>query len=687
MALAPAAAAEYELPPPPEVSTGTIRLEFSADRVEYESSTGTVRLEGRVVVRESTTTLRADALTLDTRRRSAKAEGFLLVDDGVAAMHGEGGEFEFESHTGVLYNAKAQAGDWRVSGRRLKIAPGNALDYRGAWFTGCSVEKPHYHFRSSRLKVVPKKHLFATNAVFYLGRVPILYSPFIYKSLKPAHLLRVKIEPGYDRRNGPFVKSTLATEHGPNHSSRLYLDYYSSQGVGAGAELQRRRGLDSRGVLFGYRIRETHNGRERWAILGNQYEAFYSSFAFQGRLQLQSDGDFNNHYARASAFRVTPELNNSAAVVYHRRNWTTRLGTSRIDVAEANRFDYVRQEERAPRLEIQSAPLRIWRLPWLNSFSANAESNVKRGRAYTERLVSGAWEGTRMVPLARGVSFTPKVGYSQTYLNRFEQAADFSSTDTVKDAFVGRWSTEGNLRFATIIGDWDFGHRFQRRQKANTLTDDAGAIDHGIETNLIFLQDAFRPTRRILARVGSGYDHRVFRDRSLGFRERVQPILGELIYTPRGPWSVVLRDEYALQDGNRSVIASAQYGEDDGRFVGAGAVYNRAQPDSYFGDLRFGWANSTGSWRVGGALRGLAVSRGGPQELSRLRLFEKELQLSRRWHDFFTRAIVRLRPGGVKEFQIRIEMILPTFDRARAARRDWEAEWFPERASGAVERP
>ncbi|MBI5630791.1 MAG: LPS-assembly protein LptD [Elusimicrobia bacterium] len=682
-----ARAEDYPLPPPPAASTGTTRLDFVADHLDYTGESPEIHLKGGVKVQESTWTIKAEELWLDPKKNTGRSRGYLLMEDGVSAVYGDSGDFDFAAHSGVLYGSSAGHGDWRVHSKRVRLK-GRRLDYYGADFTSCSYDpKPHYHFHATRLTVIPKKYLLARNAVFFLGPVPLLYSPVIFKSLKPKHWTRWRVQPGYDRRSGAFLKGTLTTELSPGFYSKLFLDYYSAQGLGAGAELEHRQGEDSRGSLFGYRIRETNNGAERWSVSGTEYRAFLSSAAFQGRLQVQSDADFNNHYSRSSLLRVTPELINSGALVYRLPKLTARLSYSRQDTASENRLRYLKAKESAPRLDLQSAQLRLGKSSWLHTFTGFADNSFDRGRTYMEKSLGGGWEGTRGYSVARGVSFVPKLSYREAYLNRFDSLTSFASTATVRDAFIGRYGAQGALTFATPAVTWNAVHSFERRQKPNSIADDAGAIDHGIETNLFTLEDVVRPHRKLLFRAFSGYDFRVFRDHSVGFRDRVQPLVAEVVYTPRSSLNFSVRDDYQLSQGNRSFLFNGQWGEENGNFLGAGAGYNLATGNRYFLSAEFGLSPSTGTWRLTAALRSDMTSSGGLARLSGFRLFEKEIALAKHWHDFYTRTLVRFRPGGVREASIRIDMKFASPTKESVPRRDWESEWFPERRLGGEDRP
>lgn len=691
-------AAEHPLPVPPED-----HVRFSADHFDYDGSSGVVHLRGHVRLEDphreaasgmshsSTVTVKSDELWLNLNTRRVRSEGYLFIHDGYSAVSARSGEFDFQSRSGTFEGSSAAHGEWNLQAKHARLDKDGRLWYRSARFTGCS-ESPrsHYHFSAGSVRVIPKRYLLAYNCVLYIGGVPVFYTPVLFKSLRERHFLRFKLQPGFDRRNGAYLKTTLLNEHGPHLYSKLFLDYYTGQGFGGGGELHRRRDEDSRGTLFGYRIRENQgNKRERWALLGDAYQGLISSVAFQGRFQIQSDADFNNDYARSSAFRVTPELHNSAALVYRRPALTARLSVSRVDIDNGSRAKFIKARDSLPRLDIQTAPLRWGRLPWLNTVNAFADNSYDRPRGFTERSAGAAWEGFRAVPLVRGISLTPRVGYRQTYLSRFDALTSLKSTTTVLDTFVGRYLAEGALRVASPVGDWDLIHRYERRHKAGKLADDSGALDHGVESNLMTLQDTLRPSRDVLVRLASGYDFRRFRDRDLGFRRRVEPFVSEVTWTPRTSLHVSVRDDYHLEDGHRSFLLSGQWGESDANFIGGSVSQNIATPRSTFVGSEAGWTihQATGNWRFSGALRGEVYSLGGLNHIHSFRLFEKEILIARTFHDFFARALMRFRPGGVREIFVRLDMKLGSLERDRAPRRDWEAEWFPERQKGIEDRP
>ena len=666
----------YALPAPPESQ----HLDFVADHLDYDRDKALIHLKGNVLVKESTYTLKGDELWIDTARRRGRSEGHLFVDDGVSAVSGASGDFDFDDHSGRLYGASAGYGDWRVHARSMVLDEKRRLYYSGARFTSCSYDPAHYHFYASRVTVVPGKYMFGRNVVYFLGKMPLFYMPVLYKSLARTHFLRFRLQPGYDHRNGAFLKSTLVTDHSDTWRSKLFLDYYSNEGFGSGGELIRRKGEDSRGMLSAYHIRESREGERRWAVNGDLYQAFASSFALQGHLQTMSDPSFNNHYARSSLLPVASYLMNGGALVYRLPRVTTRLSYSRYDNAVSTRSFAMSSEEE--RLDVNSAQLRFWKLPWLNTLSGSAVNNYTRGRSYIQKTVSGTWGVTRSFQLARAVSFTPGASFSETYYD-----VDRSTNSSLYDPTVGRYSVGGTVRMRSPAGDSDLSQTYSRRLARDSFSVDSGADDYGVEANLLSLTQTYRPTRLVLARVGSGYDFREYRGHDVGFHDSLQPIQTDVILTPGRDFNLTLRNDYKLGTGNRNLIVSSTLGDELKTFLTAGVGYNLSEADRYYLNTEFGWTNSSGTLRLAGALRASARTPGGVGGLHAFYVFDREAQIVRRWHDFYTKLACRFRPGDVQEVSVRVEMKFGGYDWERQKVHDWESEWFPERRYGREDRP
>ncbi len=688
----PAAASDYPLPAPPPGP----RIDYSAEYIEFDADRSSLHLSTDVVLNDSTWTIRGQDIWVDTAKRSARSDGPLMMGDGISAVYGTSGEFDFVKHSGRLYHSSSGHAGWRIHAREARLYEDRRLVYRGADFTSCDAVPPHYHFRASSLSVIPKKRILAWNPIYYLGPVPIFYLPFFYKSINPDRLVRWRTQPGIDSRNGPYAKNTLTTSHGETVYSKLFADYYSKQGIGYGGELHRRKGEDSRAVLYGYRIQEHSNWERsrsdpsmrvltatdtlRWQVLGDAYQAVGSLSSLQARLQVQSDADFNNHYARSSSLRATTELLNSAAFVHRFRLASARVSYSRTDNVDRRRTTYLKTYESVPRLDISGNEFRIGRLPWLNYLTGFADNQYTRGNPFLHKTAGVGWEGTRNFLLPYGVSFTPRMAFTETYSDR-------RLTAPLYDAIIGRWTSAGTFRFDTPLGGLDVTHTYAERFKHATMQVNASAVDKGIETNATTISNVYILNPRAWARVSTGYDFRTYRDRMIGFRPRVMPLTFTANWLMSRKLHLTLYDEYKLDEGNRAFIGNIQWGDDTGFATGVSVSHNLADPAFYYGSFNIAVAPSTPTWRVAFRMDALALGTGGPHGLRRGRMFDKELSWSQHWHDFHTKLTGRVRYGGVKEFAIRINMKFGYTNPKQPPRRDWEAEWFPERARNDEDRP
>ena len=688
----PAAAADYALPEPPPGR----RIDYSAERAEYDADKSMIHLSTAVVVRESTWTVKGDDLWIDVDRRLVTSDGPVIIEGREGAMYGKAGEFNLDAHTGTLFDAAGGMGDWRIRGPRAELKEGGGADYQKADFTSCDVVPPHYHFHAASMTIVPRSRISAWNVLFYLGDVPIFYFPYFYHDLSPEHLLRWKVSPGYDKRNGVFVKSTLVTALGGGFSSKLYADYYGKEGPGFGGELNFRdpKDKESGGGIYGYNVDQTGGGGDRWSLIGSDYQALRSSVSFQGRLQLQSDPNFNNDYVRSSAYTVPPELVNSAAVNKRVDGFAARVLYSRDDILNSTGtvlgvggVQYVRNTESLPRLEFQTESLDVLSLPWLNSFSGYADNNYDMNRGYTQKSASGQWEATKGFNLGRGFTLTPKTDLSETGYDRYDDYILAPTTATFTNVSVARWTTAGDLRWNTRFGNLDARQTYSQRLQPDSISRDLGANDHGVEQNDFSVSDLWLATPSLWTRLAAGYNFATYNDHALRPKDRIEPVVGEATWTPNANLTGALRGDYQFDRGLRALIAYFSYGAGSGPQIGAGFEHNLSDPQNYYQSFNFAVSPASSTWKVIANMGTVFDTLGGPGRLHGLRLYEKDIAVIKTWHDFITKVVGSVRPGGVGEISAAVSLRLGTTGGRTPPKPDWEEQFFPASVRGDEYRP
>ena len=361
-----AAAADYALPPPPPTPARGSRVDYWADRAEFSESSSTLHLSGNVTLKMSTVTVKGQDIWIDNARGAGRTDKPFFIEDGLSAVYGKSGEFDFNKRTSLLFATTTGSGDWRIRARKAQLSEDRRVRYWAP--TSLLDQVPRLSLSRHSIRVVPKNFFspgtrcFSARSRFSTPRSFQVFKPQPYAEVEAA----ARRPPG-----GPYVRHVddPATD---TVYTKIFDDYYSNQGYGYGAEVGRNSGVDSRGSVFGYKIHEDGTVKNRWGYFGGGYQNLISSTSFQGRLQFQSDPLFPSDYIRSDIFRLTPELINSAALTRTFSKATVRVIYARQDVWDpSNSSKFVKNIESRPRYEVQG-----------NSFSAGEDALAQ----YAQRL-------------------------------------------------------------------------------------------------------------------------------------------------------------------------------------------------------------------------------------------------------------------------------------------------------------
>lgn len=675
----------YELPS----STGMPHIFFTADEAEYDMVNNIIHLKGRVKLVEkerkdgaAPRTMRAEEFHIQISSHIAVSPGEVLVEEGDNAIYGKSGWFNTSNREGALLGVAAVHKPWRIEGKTLDIKGGASPRhvYRKAVITSCSMFPPHYRIKASKLTIIPEHWLFVTNAVFYLGKVPVFYSPFFYKSLRPDPPIITRLEPGYEERNGFYLKSTTLYRFNDKMTGKLFLDYFARGGVGTGGEVDYNNPGNFRGNITGYRIREDGASIDRWVVGGGHWQKLLPGYYLQSEINLLSDPYLYNDYFRKNPFAVSPYIDASVALVRQTSLTTTRLSFSRRDDQIAGTRKFHKVHESRPRLDFRTSPITIKGLPVLHTFTGFYDSVSSGEKDPFRKSAGGQWTVTQTIPIVRRITIVPSGFYKED--------VNFASRDTgqEKDLWQGRYGAGANLRYNYFIGDIDLGYSHARRLKVNRSSLDTRASDRGIETNYISFVNFLRPSRRVYARLISGYNLIHYRGYSPTVRERFAPVTGEISYTPNPNLNVFVRDVYDLEGGNQSFFIQADLGDPMSNHMGLGISYNSSRPLEYTLNQTMSLypckSAPSCSWHIDAVLMSV-VTRESGIKLGKMMVFGKSLVLYKDFHDFRTSWSFIERPE-VKEFLFTIDLKMGDAPRKRLQNPDSDRFWHPWRKEGEV---
>jgi len=125
-----------------------------------------------------------------------------------------------------------------------------------------------------------------------------------------------------------------------------------------------------------------------------------------------------------------------------------------------------------------------------------ADNQFQRDLGYLQRTAGASAQTTRTINLMHGMSLTPQFSFGETYLNRHD---DRRTSPRPRPSWTLTWATissEGTSGCDPSPGFWDAQYVFNRRLKPDTMQDDAGAPDRGVQQSLLTLQDTFASPAR-----------------------------------------------------------------------------------------------------------------------------------------------------------------------------------------------
>ena len=227
-----------------------------ADSFSYDKRQDIYTASGNVVLHAKGSIIFADHLRLDAASREAIAEGDVRIERDKDWLEGEKAYLNLEKETGLIEDGRGflADGNFHFSGALVKKLGPQTYNVVDGTFTTCDGNEPSWHFRASDLKVTLEGYGFAKDTRFYLGRVPVLYSPYLAfpaKTKRQTGLLMPRFgvgdRLGYDFDLPFFWAISRSTD------ATIYSHYMSKRGLMMGPEFRYAASTQSKGELrFNY---------------------------------------------------------------------------------------------------------------------------------------------------------------------------------------------------------------------------------------------------------------------------------------------------------------------------------------------------------------------------------------------------------------------------------------------------
>ena len=573
-------AQEKKLPAPPG-EDGFVY--FTADNANVDPVAKTVNLEGNVTIVQETKdkqrrVVTGESITLDQARTEISSVGPMTVKSSGATLQGENMSVNYTTKDYWAENITTEYPPLRVISAKEISSVGGKETLRDATLTCCDNPDPHYTLSVGKLTVSPKKRVFGTNAVMRLDGFPVMYLPVFWRSLKTEKPFATHVDFSQSNKVGFGILTSTVFDPVLGFRPKLNLDYYTKSGLGIGTEITAITTPTLKGSGEFYYIHDKASpielGKEeinRWGLRGGYWWEIADSsdqlnnetgslYQLQTQFRMVSDPYFNDSFFRGNPYIFMPDQQTSLSVSRQTRHSTLRVNYDQQDIYNRNQNKFIAKTRTLPEIKYIMHPVNF--LGLANRIEANF-SNTSYMEEEFRQSGNARWTGERAFRLARGLTSTPAVFYDQTITFADPQYQD-------KDAWVGRIGTDFNVQTETFLGTTDFGYRFTKRLSTGTLTSDQDSLDKGIEENILYLTNYYRPTFNTYVRFGTGFNlsntklnlqtgqlQQVNWDH---LKSRIEPLLLEAGYnSPGGAFRFFVQDLYDLEEKNQAFITQMDF--------------------------------------------------------------------------------------------------------------------------------
>jgi len=244
-----------------------VRIE--ADQLTFDENTSTYHASGQVRVRKGDLTLLSDRVDWNTETGEAEASGHVRLSEPAGELESEEMSLNLDTGRGRLTDGRVflREHNFHLTGAEIEKLGEQTYRVEDGAFTTCDGPNPSWRFSARRLDVTLGGYARARDVVFYLHKLPVLYTPYLLypvKSERESGFLMPRY--GYSQKRGTELSLAYYQVIDRNMDATFYLDYLSDLGIGKGIEYRYVLGQDNEGELKGYHINGLADGDDRYAF-------------------------------------------------------------------------------------------------------------------------------------------------------------------------------------------------------------------------------------------------------------------------------------------------------------------------------------------------------------------------------------------------------------------------------------
>lgn len=160
----------------------------ATDSIIYNLKTQKMRLRGDAEIKFKTQQLNAEVIEMSFKKSEMVSSGLVDSNDRLIGYpkfndkgeeyFGENIRFNFQSGKGVISVGETQINDGFYFGTKIKRMSEKEMFVEGGYYTTCDHPEPHFHFGSSKMKIIADDRVLLDPLVLYVEDLPVFVIPF-----------------------------------------------------------------------------------------------------------------------------------------------------------------------------------------------------------------------------------------------------------------------------------------------------------------------------------------------------------------------------------------------------------------------------------------------------------------------------------------------------------------------------
>jgi LPS-assembly protein len=462
-------------------------VNISADGLEYDKIEGKVIAQGHVMLDWDNKKVFADYVEFLIQKKSMTALGNVTIEENGDIIHSESVVYNYDNETGEIKESFISSSNLLfMRSKSMNRLGKDTFKLKHVTFSTCDLDEPHTYFKSHCGKLILNKRVTIYNPIFYIGKIPVLYLPFITKSLKSGRRfssrLKVILEPGYIKYEGFTLKTIVSCSLSDNSMVKVKYDHLGKRGSGYDGEFNY---VTNGGMLNvdTYYTQDLFINKKRWYLRPNWFQRINNTWTLRSQGEFQSDNTLNNYYNQTNWDRTENNLRSFISFTrqkvksslnfnfeYRARYDNTKYEITSIEIPTIKWSSYQR--------ELICGVKHKALLEYNNTYK-KYETRVSTASLFYKSTAKFEYEINRSFKVGKRFTLTPGLKATENWYDK-------DNKNELKNAFFTTYGGNFNTRFRpTSWMDWNANYTGEARTKTDSLYIDTKLRDYGIVRNNI----------------------------------------------------------------------------------------------------------------------------------------------------------------------------------------------------------